>query len=169
MEYYKTDEKSLRNFITELEFTLEQGDINNMEQFNENMKEIANKTLKTTYRRRIGNKGEVKEASWVNESIRQGIKKRRYYNRLRRYAENKEEEDKYEELYLKQKDKVQGEIKRTIYAHESMVSREVTEGGDSSRKMWIYINKLRNKNTEQVKELKMYNEQGIELNKEETE
>ena len=61
-----------------------------MEEFNR-IKESAENNLKTIYRRRTDKTGQKMEEPWLNENIREGMKKRKHYNRLTRSAKTIEE------------------------------------------------------------------------------
>lgn len=59
-------------------------------------------------------------------------------NRNRGNAEYKEEEDRWEDMYLEQNTKVQILIKKELYKHEK-ITAETKESKDGGEKMWDYI------------------------------
>ena len=65
-----------------------------MEEFNRIIKESAENNLKTIFRRRTDKTGQKMEEPWLNESIREGIKKRKHYNRQTRSAKTIKEKKK---------------------------------------------------------------------------
>lgn len=88
------------------------------------------------YRRKKMNAQKVKgEPAWFTEEIREEIMKRRRFNRNRRNALNGEEEEKWKNLYIEQKSKVQTLIKREMLAHEEKM-KGIKEDKSNGRNTW---------------------------------
>ena len=77
--YYKLDEKSLDKYITQMEKDLNTHNANiSIEEFNKILERAADKTLMSKYKRRLLKNNQRKsEAPWVNDEIRNEIKKRK--------------------------------------------------------------------------------------------
>ena len=167
VDYYKTDPDSLKQYVQKLEARLITQETADIEKLNETIRATADLTLKATYKRRKGKGKRKTEPPWMNIEIREGIKRRKKFNRLCRNASTEGEQQNYKDLYLGQKEKTQIMIKEAIYEHEQKLSREIREGGNASKNKWAYINKLRKKEVKEKKELKVYSEGGIELTEKE--
>ena len=80
--YYKLDEKSIEKYITQMEKDLNPHNDIPIEGFNNIVGRAAEKTLMSKYKRRLLKKNHRKsEAPWVNDEIRNEIKKRKKLNR----------------------------------------------------------------------------------------
>ena len=77
--YYKFDEKYLEKHITQMEKDLNTHNANiSIEEFNRIVERVAEKTLMSKYKRRLLKNNQRKsDASWVNDEIRNEIKKRK--------------------------------------------------------------------------------------------
>lgn len=166
-EYYKTDETSLTKFRGKVEEHLTGGNITSIEKLNIMLKDTADDTLKTKYRRKLISEGrKVKEeAPWITEEIRKGIKERKRYNKLRRNATTQEEKERYGNHYHEEKIRVQMMVKEAIYKQEEKETRQI-KSDKSNKKIWEQIDKLRKK-PKREKTLQVYDEQGNRLNNEE--
>ena len=91
----------------------------NMDKIDSVMEQVAKDHLikKVVQRNGKGQKGKM-EPIWMNKEIKAEIKKRKKYNRLKRNNLNLEEEDKFNKMYLEQKDKVKAIINKESYEHE---------------------------------------------------
>ena len=79
-ECYNFDERSTDLYIRKLEETMENGNVNTIEEFNMMIEDASNQTLKRSYKQRIimnNDKIIAKEPPWINAQIRSGIKKRK--------------------------------------------------------------------------------------------
>ena len=133
------------------------------------MKETADEVLKGIYRRRENKQEDGEEPPWINEDIRIEIKERKRFNRNRRNAQGREEEERWKELYTEQKIKVQNMIRKEIYKHEEKLTREIRENKDGGRKMWEYIKKLKGEQVKEKGTLRLYGEDGVELERDKVE
>jgi len=79
-----------------------------MTDLNNNIKQLTQEKLTRVYRKKINDKGE-EEKPWFNEEIGRLIDRRKQYNRLRRNAKSKEEENKWAEKYNEYK--ILGKVK----------------------------------------------------------
>ena len=78
-ECYNFDEKSTDLYIRKLEETLENGNVNTIEEFNMMTKDALNQTVKRSYKQGIIMNNDniiAKEPHWINAQIRSSIKKR---------------------------------------------------------------------------------------------
>ncbi|MEL6646065.1 MAG: endonuclease/exonuclease/phosphatase family protein, partial [Pseudomonadota bacterium] len=139
--YIKDDADSIIKYINEIENKITD-QINNIEKFNKILKEASDKHLKKTYKRRINKENKI-EQPWITEEIRQGIKKRKEWNRKQRNTVG-EERERFFEQYLEQKFKVQRDIKEEITKHEKKKTEEVKKGG---KKLFDYIRILKGERT----------------------
>ena len=126
-EYFKTDEESLKEYRDEIKNTLRRENVNRMEKFDEIVEKAAKEKLRTKCRRKKIEKENIKiEPKWINEKIREEINKRKSLNRQKRYLVG-EEKERVHQLYLKQKEKAQIEIKEALWNHEQKRSKEAKE------------------------------------------
>ena len=76
VEYYKTDEETLKEFAEEVCKRVHDEEQVTMEVLNRTMKDTAEEKLKARYIRRVLNKQEqVKEPPWMTKEIRKEIKR----------------------------------------------------------------------------------------------
>ena len=170
-EYYKTDEASLSTFVNGVEEKLKSTSplCNKITQFNQILTESADSTLKATYRRKKQNKkGGHIEPPWMNNDIRNGIKERKRFNRLKRNAINEEEKENLTLLYLNQKEKVQSMIREKMFEYEDKKTKEIRDSTDRGKHMWKYIHMLRAINTNKQDQC-IYNNEGKAMTKAEAE
>lgn len=140
--YYKTDTDSLQKFAIRLETCLINDPVNRIEHMNNAIKNVADETLKKTKRTKIlSEENRIKEPPWMNQSIKNEIKKRKRFNREKRNANTDEEKNRLNELYLAQKKKVQIIIKEEMFKHEYKITKEIKE--NQSKKLWENIDRLR--------------------------
>ena len=126
------------------------------------MKEIANEILL----RRFKEKDKKEDKKWINENIKNEIKKRNKLNREKRNSKNKEKEAESRKKWERQKEKVKVMIRNEINDHEIKITNEIKNDYNKGKKIWENINILRGK--EKIrKENKFYNEEGKVMEPEE--
>lgn len=69
-KYYKTDRRSLDKFRQSLEDSVNRTRVDGLEELELRMKEVADKVLERTYRKREVKHGEGEEPIWINEELR---------------------------------------------------------------------------------------------------
>ena len=168
-EYYKTDKSSLEMFRKRLEEKVVRNKMESMDELEKKMKETADAVLKSVYRRREKKAGDGEEPAWINEEIREEIKERKRLNRNRRNAECIEEEARWKALYLEQKTKVQIKIRKEMYKQEEKITEEIKDKKDGRKKMWEYIRMLKGEKAKDKNTLRIYGEDGVELERGEVE
>ena len=125
-ECYNFDARSTDLYIRKLEETLENGNVNTIEEFNMMIEDASNQTLKRSYKQRIimnNDKIIAKEPSWTNAQIRSGIKKRKQLNREKRHCKDMDKKEAMEE-YINQKKKVQTDIYDAISLYHELAILE---------------------------------------------
>ena len=164
-KYYKTDEKSLNEYREEIKSMINDREVRNMEEFDEIVEEAAKKILQTKYRRKKVGKKQIRiEPEWINENIRNEIRKRKKLNRQKRNLVG-EEKERVKLLYLQQKEKAQEVIKEAIREHET---KKVNEIKKDRNKVFKNIEKLKGKRKIQ-ENIQLYSEEGIKMDKDEAE
>lgn len=118
--------------------------------------------LKGKYRRRGEKNSKNTEPVWINDVIRKEIKERRRRNA----TTNEEERERWKELYPKQKERVHVLIKKEICKQEEKTVKEMKESKDGGKKMWEYIKKLKGEKIKEKNPLKIYGEDGVQLEQE---
>ena len=113
-------------------------------------------------------KTEVIEAPWMTKDIRTEIKKRKTLNREKRNC-CEEDRKQSEELYRNQKKKVQQLIYNAMQQNELKVTMDIKNDKGRGKKLWDNIEKLRGKPRKGKNEGQIYNEDGKQLNKQESE
>ena len=142
--YMSLNERKMEAFIRDFETELQNTTDITLEKYDELIIKISDKILKTkVIKSRKGEKGKV-EPIWMNKEIKNEIKERKKYNKLKRYCLNNQESDHYEKKYIEHKTKVQSLIKEEITKYEKRITEEIK--ADKSKKMWENINYLRGKN-----------------------
>ena len=168
-EYYNFDERSTDLYIRKLEETLENGNVNTIEEFNMMVEDASNQTLKRSYKQRIimnNDKIIAKEPPWINAQIRSGIKKRKQLNREKRHCKDKDKKEAMEK-YIHQKKKVQTDIYDAMQKYEEDLTNSIKRDTSRNKKLWQTIDKLRGKSTKAKLECKLYDCDGKLLSKEE--
>ena len=69
-EFYRTDDDSLDDFTSEFVTKIVEMEVENIKQFNNIMKTVADEKLKSLYRRRTTDSGNIKEQPWITNEIR---------------------------------------------------------------------------------------------------
>ena len=162
--YFKTDQESMERFTRELQNKIETEHIQNIEDFNKIMKNVAEEKLKGKYRRKvIDGEERLQEKPWMTEEIREGIKQRKAANRLRRNSKTREEAEKWHEAYSKKKYQACQLIKEEMLKHEEKVTDQIRKSSCRSRALWENINKLKNTPREKIQTLHLFSENGIML------
>ena len=168
IEYYKKDEQSLNSYVKEVEEECQKESTMNMEKMEKIMKMVAERKLKRVYIRREREGTKEPEPPWINEEIKQGIKKRKQLNREWRNTKDERERDLAKERYISKKREVQKSIKQEISKHEERKTREIREGRTSGKKLWEHVNKLRGREVRRMEEREVYKE-GKKMSNEEAE
>ena len=159
--YWKFEEETLEEYIREIETRLDQKRVDNIEELNGMIREVADAKMRRQYIRKKNKKGST-EPPWITKEIKEGIKERRKINRERR---NETDPVKKEELwvkYLEKKMEVKEEIRNKIREYERSVSEEIKQ---NKNKMWENIRKL--KGETKKRDTEMYSDTGEKLNEEE--
>ena len=144
--FFSCEEDKLERFIEEMEMALSQQTVETVNDFNGLMLRIRDNTLKKVYRRKIKPKEgghDVIEPPWMTNELRREIKHRKALNQQKRRYKS-EEERKYSELkYVQQKRKVQQMIREEMHKHEDKIVKEIKDGSQRGKKMWMHIARLR--------------------------
>ena len=115
----KINEETLKTFTREMETELL---INEAESIEDRMKKLVDKSMKRILKIREDTTSvNIKEPIWMNNSIRNEIKKRRLYNRQKRITN----EDNTREEMEEQKTKVQIMVKEAKENHERILTEEL--------------------------------------------
>ena len=70
------------------------------------MKEVADQKLKKTYSRKVGQEIRNKEPLWVTKEVREEIKERKRFNRIRRNTSDEREKENHWEEYKRKRLKI---------------------------------------------------------------
>lgn len=163
VEYFSVRDEMQKEFISNVERRIDETHSIDMDKFEEIIIETANNTLKKKCIRKTNIMGQ-QDPIWFTKDMKDGIKLRQYYNRMRRNAKRADEEEKYMKMYKDQKSKVHKMIKEGIIQYEQKVTWEV-KTKKNSKELWNNINKLRGKNRIK-KEVKIHDENGEILSEE---
>ena len=165
-DYYRTDEKSLDEYLSVVREKLILCDEINIEIINEIIKEAADLELKTTYRRRTDGNDNV-EAPWINNEIRQEISNRRDLNRKHRNEIDTEKKLQYFHEYKQQKIKVANLIVSEMWKYEKKQVYEILDKTNNNRNLFLNIKKLKGECVSYENDMKIYSEDGFAYNAEE--
>ena len=94
-------------------------------------------------------------------------KKKRAINRKKINTTDERERSELEVKYQEQREIVKRLIRKGIEDYEIKITNEIKEDKNSGRKLWQNINKLLGKSKKEKDEMKVFNEKGKELNKQE--
>ena len=171
--YLKFSDTNIKKYLEELEGELNESEVNlNINLIDTKIITLANKNMKQRRKIKANSKNESvqSEPVWINNDIREAIKIRKTYNRMKRNEQDEEEKNNLNDMYLEQKYKVQDMIIVAKREHELKTVNEIKKDKDN-KKMWKHINKLRGKSTKSNKETCIYNEheQKLELHEAEQE
>lgn len=168
-EYYKRDKEALTGYKAELERKVNNKEIRCIQELEDTIKEVANRTLKRVYKRKIVEGQERdEEPPWFTEQIRAEIKERRRFNRNRRNAISEEEKNRWKIQYEQQKSRVQLLIRKEIYVHEEKIVEEIKKDKSNGKNTWKYIKMLKGGSTKERGNYMehMFKDDGGEVNKE---
>ena len=128
------------------------------------LKDATDTKLKKKIRIREGNEKGLRiiENPWITEEIRQGIKKRREINRVKRNLRSEERIKIWERRYVNQKIKVQNMVRDAKSKHEIKITNEIKRD-KSGKKKWEHINMLTGRKQKAGKDTELYDEQGRKL------
>ena len=116
-------------------------------------------------RKKMWDKKGKLEPPWMNENIRNEIKKRRKFNREKRPASG-ERLQILSELYKEQKQKVKRLVREVKGEYERKVAREVKEN-KTNEKMWNMIRKLRGDSERNNMRCELWEGEGLVVREEE--
>ena len=157
-------QERLGNFVQDMEEEMrkmENEDIN-MHKIDTAMTAAANKHTKKKIRKRNHRKERGRQdAVWMNRNIREEIKLRKRYNRLKRSNLDPNTEEQFKKRYQEQKMKVKELVREEITKHELKITDEIKR--DRNRKLWENINYLRGKSKTKSTEAHVYDENGNKI------
>ena len=102
-------------------------------------------------RRLLKNNQRKSEAPWVNDEIRNEIKKRKKLNREKRNCNDVTKRELHNKLYIKQKKIVQTKTREQMNIYEMKITNDIRQDRNREKKIWDNINKLRGKITDKDK------------------
>ena len=109
------------------------------------MKEAAEETMERKIIISDNEVTNIREPKWITKEIKEGIKYRKYLNREKRKVIESQRQKELEELYQKQKVRVQQMIKEAMEIYEYNLTKEIKENKDN-KKLWENIRKLKGEN-----------------------
>ena len=163
-EYFKFTEERGERFRTGVEEELAVVGDGSIETLNNIVKNVAERTLKAKYRRKIESNGKI-EQPWMTHRVREEIKKRRKLNKEHRNWGRVEGREEAWSRYVTQKNKAAQLIAGEMRQYEERLAEEI-KSGNRGKDLWERINKLRGKETKR-EELKIYDTEGKILAEEE--
>ena len=172
IEYYKLNSEELKSrFLNKLEEDINENkhlQQNTMQDLDRAIKENAEKILKKTIIRRskVENEKAV-EPIWFNADIAEKIKKRREYNRKKRYAETNEQREYYWNMYKESKQEARNAVREAKEAFERKITDEIKRDKNSNSKWWDQIRKLRCMKEKKDRTVHIYEENGEQIRDEE--
>ena len=110
----------MRKYVRGVEEVIGENRIEDIIGINRTIKEIADKELRKSYSRKVGEKVGNREPPWVTEEVRKEIGERKRINRLRRNMRDTETREQYWEMYRAQKEKVKGIVRREMLKYEDI-------------------------------------------------
>lgn len=162
IEYIKINEDTKKEFLTEVNNELMNINVNgDISKFEIKISKAADSTLKKTLKKKIHKDIPNKtEKIWFNKSIQKEISIRRQYNKKKRHARTQNDKAKYQDLYLKQKIKVQELVREAVENYEKKETAEIMNNPNRSKKLWENIKKLRGDEQKSKANIEIYNENG---------
>ena len=127
------------------------------------MAKSAEEHLKTKYKKRIDNEGK-EEPPWISEEIRREIAKRRTLNKAHRSEQVRENKEIAWTRYKEQKSRVKKLISEEKGRYERKTAQEIKDM-KKGKDMWKMIDKLKGGRVKKKDTLKLYTEEGVELNR----
>ena len=134
-----------------------------MTMFNEAVRRVAEEVLSTTCRRKVDDDGR-EDPPWMSKDIKKEIALRRRLNKAHRNGEEEERQRNWQ-AYRYQKEKVKRIISEEMRKYENKVAEEIRDmkGG---RDLWKMVRKLKGEKVNGNRKLKLYTEDGEELEEE---
>ena len=133
-----------------------------LSEFNGMIKETSQEVMIKTIRIRE-NQRKQEEPIWFNMNIKKEISKRREINKKRRNATNVDEKVRLDKEYNIQKAKVNDLVQDTVEKYEINLTEKILKDRNKSKNMWQHMNTLRKLNKNDKKEIKIYKENGEEV------
>ena len=109
--------------------------------------EVQDQVLKRKVKRRDRGRKGVKEAEWVTDEIREGVKEKQRLNRLRRNSSGRER-IRWEVEMLRQKAWVKELVSREKGGWEEKLTKRARESRDRGKTVWKVIRILQGKEQE---------------------
>ena len=147
-EYYTKDKDKIKEVGNELDKMWKDRQEGNINTMLTDMKEIVDRIAKKSIKRRIGGRDETEiECEWTSDEIRNVIKDVRKIRKLERKEKDEEKLDKL----AKERDELKRLKHRLIIEaktkHEMKIKEEIENSDNKMKKMWEYMNKMRQKRT----------------------
>ena len=159
--YYSTRKEKMERYRLEVEENIDEMENITMTKINEIIRKSAEEHLKTKYKKRVDDEGK-EEPPWINEKIRKEIAKRRRLNKEHRNVPGGEYKQIAWNNYKEQKDLVKRMISEEMGQYERKTAQEIRDM-KKGKDMWKMINKLKGGRIEKKDILKLYTEEGVEI------
>ena len=164
-DYITTKKEVLEKFIVKMEESLTSKRVERMEELDKMVEEEMQRSLKRSYKKKVLEEEQIEEKPWINDEIREKIKERKKWNRLKRNENNPEERQRLETLYEEKKKEVMKLVKEEVTDYEINLTQEVKR---NRNEVWKNIAKLRNSNEKRKNKITLYDENEEKLSEAET-
>ena len=152
-------------FVEGIENRIKSGEVENVEDLNNHIKEVSKETLLKIYKKKV-NENNEEEKLWFSEEINSLIEKRKIYNRLKRNEKDPVKQKQWLEKYEEFKMKGQIKIREEMFIYEEKMVKRLKENKGQPKVQWKYIDQLRNEN-DKIKMTFLYNKEGDRIDNEE--
>ena len=160
--YMKITEDSKRKFLRTIHQNVTED--TTIEDYETLIINVRNQHLMKTMRNKMIRHDETQKI-WFNKDIEDAIKRRKLYNRQRRNEQDTRKQEELNNLYMKQKKKVQSMVKIEITKHEKKLTKDIKQD-KNNKKLWDVINTLRGKMKHDRKDEDLYDENNVKISEE---
>ena len=160
-EYFKMSDDRVKKLIELFRGNLLQIDSENIEKFEDYLKECCSKSLKVNVKRKKHDDNKI-EPEWFNKSIKKEISNKRNLNKQIRKSTNNDQKIGLEILLKEKKIEIKQLVYKEVSKHEMKVTKEIIESKDRSKKLFEHIRCLKGEKKKQS-EIIIYDETGQKL------
>ena len=159
--YFRLSEDRTEKLITSIKNNLQELTAENMENFEEFLRETCEKELKVSVRKKKLSESKT-EPRWFNKTIRKEISNKRNINKQIRKSNNNTEQDSLKEVLKVKKSQIKSLVHTEVTKHEKKVSKDIIDDKNGNKRLYEHINQLKGEDKKQNKII-VYNEIGEKL------
>ena len=162
ISFNRKTEAAINNYIKFIDENLSNVDNINITNLNKLLLDAENKFLKVTIKKRVNILDKV-EPIWITKEIKKDIALKRQINKERRKETDEIILRNLKSDVLKQKDKIQKLVSNAVEQFEINMTQRIKKDINRSKKIWLHIDTLRNRETKRNNPIKIYDNNGEQI------